>query len=458
MKRVFSSSSKPSLRPLAALVVIALAACAGADDADDSPSFEPPPFSGQGAPAPGAGNGAADPAAPGASGQGQAQGQGPATPGSPAGAGSGTEGNAGGLGGVAAGGASSTGAASGDGAPAASGGSASVPTPGAAGSSMVGAAGSGEQPPLAGPGRVGAELCPPGPFGDPLPDNLQIQPLAAIDENNFFILEGPVWVGDALYFSEIGQGNVSQINRFTLSGNLERGVFPSTGSNGLALDGDGNLVLAAHDVGGISRLTLPGGAIARGNQTRNGQRFNSPNDLVIRNDGNIYFTDPDFQSPGGRIQGGTFVYRVAPPLGSGEVTVIEEGLNNPNGITLSPDGNRLYVAGGSTLREYALDGTGVPTFVGDIENNSNGFNGPDGMGVDCAGNIYATLNGAGVVLVYSPSGERLGSIGNGAFGGQGVTNVAFGGPNRTTLFITTFSGNGNTGLFSVELNIPGLPY
>src|SRR5690606_28547153 len=127
---------------------------------------------------------------------------------------------------------------------------------------------------------------------------------------------------------------------------------------------------AAHDVGGISRLTLPGGAIARGNQTRNGQRFNSPNDLVIRNDGNIYFTDPDFQSPGGRIQGGTFVYRVAPPLGSGEVTVIEEGLNNPNGITLSPDGNRLYVAGGSTLREYALDGTGVPTFVGDIENNS----------------------------------------------------------------------------------------
>lgn len=330
-----------------------------------------------------------------------------------------------------------------------------TPAAGAGGSGVAGGPG---EPSVAGagPGRAGAELCPPGPFGNPIPANLQIEPLAAVDANGFFILEGAVWAGNALYFSEIGQGNVSQINRFTLPDNFERGVFPNTGSNGLAVDGDGNLVLAAHDVGGISRLTLPGGAIVRGNQTRDGQRFNSPNDLVVRNDGNIYFTDPDFQSPGGRIQGGTFVYRIAPPLGSGEISVIEQGIDNPNGITLSPDGNRLYVAGAQTLREYALDSAGVPTVVGNIA--SGEINGPDGMGMDCAGNIYATLNGAGVILVYSPSGERLGSIGNGAFGGQGVTNVAFGGPNRTTLFITTFSGNGNTGLFSVELNVPGLPY
>lgn len=456
MKRVFSS--KPSsLRPAGGLLVLALVACAGADGADDPPSFEPPPFGG--APAPGAGAGTAG--GNGAAGTNGQTGQAPAagTGGSGPVGGSSSEGNGGSLGAVSGGGASSPGVGSGSaGAPAANGGSASVPPAGTAGSSMVGAAGSGAQPPLDGPGRVGAELCPPGPFGDPLPDNPQVQPLAAVDANGFFILEGPVWVGDSLYFSEIGQGNVSQINRFTPPNNLERGVFPDTGSNGLALDADGNLVLAAHDVGGISRLALAGGAITRGNQTRNGQRFNSPNDLVVRSDGNIYFTDPDFQSPGGRIQGGTFVYRIAPPLGAGEISVIDDGLNNPNGITLSPDGNRLYVAGGSTLREYALDAEGVPTVVGDIENNTNGFNGPDGMGVDCAGNIYSTLNGAGVVLVYSPSGERLGSIGNGAFGGQGVTNVAFGGPNLTTLFITTFSGNGNTGLFSVELNVPGLPY
>jgi gluconolactonase len=233
---------------------------------------------------------------------------------------------------------------------------------------------------------------------------------------------------------------------------LERGVIPDAGSNGLALDSSGNLLLAAHDVGGISSVALGSNTVTRGAQTRNGARFNSPNDLVVRGDGNVYFTDPDFQAPNGRTQEGTFVYRIAP---TGEISVVDDSMSNPNGITLSPDGNTLYAAGAGVLREYALDAAGVATPIGDITNQ---IATPDGMTVDCAGNIYAADNGGRSILVFSPEGEQLGTIGGQAAFAQGVTNVAFGGPNRTTVFITTFSQAESGGLYSVELGVPGLPY
>jgi gluconolactonase len=444
MKRAIDTLS--SIRPFVISVALLAGACAGADEADDTPTFTPsnaPGLGGAGQVAPAAGVGGSQAPAPSVGAGGAGSGV----------TGANTEGNGGNI--AVAPGGSNPGVGSGSGgSPPASGSGGSAPV-GAAGSSMVGTGGSASAPPpvSGGPRRVGAELCPAGPFGNPLPANPQFVPLAAVPDNNFFILEGPVWVGDALYLSEIGPGNVSQIDRFTLPRTFERGVFTNTGSNGLAVDAGGDLVLAAHDVGGISRLTLPGGAITRGNQKRNGQRFNSPNDLVIRGDDNIYFTDPDFQSPSGRIQGGTFVYRIAPPLGTGEITVVDQNVDNPNGVTLSPDGSMLYISASGVLREYSLDAAGVPTPAGDLV---NGFNGGDGMAIDCAGNIYAVQNGDRIISVFSPAGERLGTIG--PIGQQGVTNAAFGGPNRTTLFITTFSGNGNTGLFSVELNVPGLPY
>jgi gluconolactonase len=451
MKRVIDS--KHPVRPLIACLAVFAVACAGADEADEAPTFTPPTSGLGGAPtsAPPGGGGVPASAPSGASGNGAT--------------GVNTEGNAGSIGlgsggsspGVGNGAAGSAAVNGGNGnAGGASGGNGPV---GVAGSAMVGNAGNGSDPPPASgaPGRVGAELCPPGPFASPLPANVVVQSLASVGANNFFIFEGVVWTGNALYLSEIDSGNdnFSQIDRFTPPNTFERGVFTNTGSNGLALAADGSLLMAAHDVGGISRLTLPGGAITRGNQTRNGERFNSPNDLVIRGDGNVYFTDPDFQSPDGRIQGGTFVYRIAPPLGAGAISVVDQNVDNPNGITLSPDGNTLYVAANGVLREYSLDAAGVPTPLGNLV---DGFGGPDGMTVDCAGNIYAVQNGSQTVNVFSPDGERLGVIGPNGFGGQGVTNVAFGGANRTTLFVTTFSQGQNGGLFSVELQVPGMPY
>jgi gluconolactonase len=444
MMRVIDS--KHPVHSLIACLATFAIACGGADEADDAPTFMPSTSGFGGGSVQAGGGGTRSPGA-----GGNDNGVGAVNP----------EGNGGSVG-LGAGGSSPVvgngaagSAAVGEGNGGASGG---APV-GAAGSSMVGAAGNGSEPPPATgtPGRVGAELCPPGPFASPLPANVVVRPLASVGANNFFIFEGAVWTGSALYLSEIDSANdnFSQIDRFTPPSTFERGVFVDTGSNGLALDADGNLLLAAHDVGGISRLTLPGGAIARGNQTRNGQRFNSPNDLVIRGDGNVYFTDPDFQSPDGRIQGGTFVYRIAPPLGTGAISIVDQNVDNPNGITLSPDGNTLYVSANGVLREYSLDAEGAATPLGNLV---DGFGGPDGMTVDCAGNIYAVQNGSQTISVFSPEGDRLGVIGPNGFGGQGVTNVAFGGTNRTTLFITTFSQGQNGGLFSVELQVPGLPY
>lgn len=456
MHSLVTTSPKRSLRPSIACVALLVAVgCAGADEADDTPEFTTaPPGSFGGAP------GAATPGAAAPNGAGVTTE--PATSGAaPA------PGNAPAAGGAAPGGAapaaapeSSNGAVPLTPAPAAAAGGAGGSGAGAAVPAEPESGADGAAPGSIGdgnggasaPGRIGAELCPPGPFGSPLGGAAAPQLLASVGDNNFFIFEGPVWTGTELFISEIANGNASQIDRFVPGVGLERGVIPDAGSNGLALDGNGNLLLAAHDVGGISSVALATQTITRGAQTRNGARFNSPNDLVVRGDGNIYFTDPDFQAPNGRTQEGTFVYRIAP---AGEISVVDDGMSNPNGITLSPDGNTLYASGAGVLREYALDAGGVATPLGDITNQ---IGTPDGMTVDCAGNIYAADNGGRSILVFSPEGEQLGTIGGQAAFAQGVTNVAFGGPNRTTLFITTFSQGESGGLYSVELGVPGLPY
>jgi gluconolactonase len=462
MKRVFPSLARHSVCPLLASLALGLVACAAADDADDAPSFEPPPFAGagQGAPPPGVGTNAGGNGPTGAAGQ---AGQPPAGPSGTGGtspvSGNSGEGNAGSLG-LGAGGSVNAGVGNGSaGSGAASGGSASTPAQGTAGASMVGVGGSADEPPLPGegPGRVGAEFCPPGPFGAPLPANPAVQRLFTLDDNGFFNFEGPVWTGNALYFSEISGGNnppPARINRYVPGvPGFERGVIENSGSNGMALDAAGNLIAATHDVGAISTFQVASGARGTfGAQSFNGQRFNSPNDLVLRGDGNVYFTDPSFQAPG-NPQGATRVYRIDP---TGAASVVDGTLGNPNGITLSPDGNTLYVTSSQGLRRYALAADGTPD-AGAAIPLQQGLQEADGMAMDCAGNIYTTEHGARRIRVFDPEGNQLAS-----FGGQGtfannVTNLAFGGPNRTTLFITTLAQNGG-GVYSVEAGVPGLPY
>jgi gluconolactonase len=180
-----------------------------------------------------------------------------------------------------------------------------------------------------------------------------------------------------------------------------------------------------------------------------GKRFNSPNDLTIRSDGTIYFTDPTYQAPQPFPQAMTRVYRVAP--GTHAVTVVDASRTQPNGITLSPDEKTLYLATAAGLYTYAVnaDGTTGPAVAFAPQVPSG-----DGMVVDCAGNLYVASTD---IVILNPSGQTVATLPMPA-GGEKVTNVAFGGADHKTLFITAMGPGTARGVYTVKLNVPGRPY
>ena len=271
-------------------------------------------------------------------------------------------------------------------------------------------------------------------------------------------LEGPVWVADPGYLlmsdmrAATGPQRVqpSAMLRYTPGPATVETVVAESGSNGLALSPDGTSIVAAtHDQRSVSRYQLADLSRQTVAATFQGAAFNSPNDVTVRSDGVVYFTDPDFQR--GRradaMNGRTSVFRV-----SGDtVTLVDDGLRQPNGIALSPDGGTLYVGayGENKIYSYPVraDGsTGPRTLFASIA-------GPDGGTIDCAGNVYWASGADGLVHVFSPAGAKLGTVASGA----GTTNVAFGGADRQTLFITS-GRTGDSGLYSVHLGVPGYPY
>ena len=296
--------------------------------------------------------------------------------------------------------------------------------------------------PDAGPAVVAAARCPAGPFADsPLPGGVAPQPQMLCGGMTF--TEGAVWFAErnTLFFSDfqLNDPAVGRIMSFTPGGQCQE-LIANAGTNGLVIAPDGNLLGARHSDQTLTLFDLetqqPTVLVA----DNAGLAFNSPNDIAVRSDGNLYFTDPDFLLGNRVSEQPTRTYRRDP---SGVLSVINEN-STPNGITLSPDESRLYVSqfgNGASIVVYDVDGSGAvsneQTFIGD--------RGSDGMAIDCAGNLYITQQG---VQVFSPAGDLIGTI-----AAPGAANVAFGGPDRQTLFITA-----TTSLLAVELAIPGLPY
>ncbi|HEY0713155.1 MAG TPA: SMP-30/gluconolactonase/LRE family protein, partial [Polyangia bacterium] len=182
-----------------------------------------------------------------------------------------------------------------------------------------------------------------------------------------------------------------------------------------------------------------------GGDTYAGRPFNQLSDLVVRADGNIYFSDPGVQQAGHTGQGVMAFYRLSP---AGMVTRIAIA-NNGSGVALSPDGGALYLAtlGGGAFIRFGLASDGTPRGSTIWRERSS-----DGLAVDCAGHLYlsVTENGAGQIRVVTPTGAPVGTITG--FGATAVTNSAFGGDDHKTLFITT-----TTSLYRIDLNLPGFP-
>lgn len=282
--------------------------------------------------------------------------------------------------------------------------------------------------------------------------DLLLDPAARIEvlASGFEWSEGPAWdpQNGWLIFSDIPRNSII---KWTPQAGAELYLKPSgytgvagygrePGSNGLTFDAQGRLYLAEHGDRRIARMDPDGGKITIADRYQ-GKRLNSPNDLVLKSNGDIYFTDPIYGLPdreNDRRRELDFcgVYRWSAK--DGAVTLLTNELERPNGLAFSPDEKTLYVANSHGPRAIWMafpvkdDGALGPGRVfADVTPMMGKLPGaPDGLKVDAAGNLWAT--GPGGVHIYAPDGKRLGRIDT----GEATANVAFGGPNRSTLYIT----------------------
>lgn len=281
-----------------------------------------------------------------------------------------------------------------------------------------------------------------------------------MNNGTFGIIEGPVWTGNELYVSELANESYepmssdmkkSRLLKVSADGQTEI-VLANSGTNGLALDSDGTLVAGAHEDGTLERLTLPGATATTLVSGYMDLRLNSPNDVAIHSSGTIYFSDPSYNAPNPPPQSATRVYRVAPGASVAEPipsSAMPDTFDGPNGVTFSLEEDYLYVAA-AVGRRYPVMADGS---LGAGENWAPA-NGGDGMVIDCAGNLYVAQANKPNVAVFTPEGDSIGMIN--LSDAQAATNLAFGGTDRKTLYITGY-GN-NKGLFQLPLNLPGRPY
>lgn len=266
--------------------------------------------------------------------------------------------------------------------------------------------------------------------------------------------EGPVYFpnGDYLLWSDIPNNRMLQWVD-GLGTRIYRAC--SNNSNGNTRDLQGRLITCEHLTRRVTRTELDN-SITILADSYDGKKLNSPNDVVVRNDGSVWFTDPtygilsDYEGKKSEPeQPACFVFRLDPEIGVLEV--VADDFEKPNGLAFSPDQSILYISDtGVTHRE------GWPRHIRafDVVAGKQLSNGrvfaeipsgvADGFRVDCEGNIW-TSSGSGV-LCFSPEGDLLGEIPI----EETVSNVEFGGPKNNRLFITA-----TTGLYSVYLAVAG---
>src|SRR2546430_208638 len=277
-----------------------------------------------------------------------------------------------------------------------------------------------------------------------------IQELASGYGGDLGPAEGPVWwkEGGYLLFNDI---HSSRRLKYTPGKGVTVDLEPTNRANGLTRDLQGRLISCEHDTRRVTRRELDGSLTVLANSFQ-GRRLNRPNDVVVKSDGGIHFTDPwTLQTPQEQWDL-TFagVYRLTPDLGT--FTLLIDNFILPNGLAFSPDETVLYI--NDTRRKHIRAFDLLPNgtlakqtdrVFADLGGDEPGV--PDGMKVDVEGNVYC--GGAGGIWVVDPRGKKLGRIVHGA---PATTNIAFGGDDWKTLYFTSRNHLG-----SVNVKIPGIP-
>lgn len=258
----------------------------------------------------------------------------------------------------------------------------------------------------------------------PIPQDATVEKIA----DGFQFVEGPVWKeGLGLLFSDIPANKVYQ---WSPGAGVTVYRNPSGNSNGLTLDVQGRLVMTQTGYRRVVRLDSAGVETILA-ATYLGKKLNSPNDVIVKSDGSVFFTDPPFNIPGGQKAELTFsgIYRISP---YGTLQLLDASLNEPNGICFSPDEKRLYVNNSSERVIYVWDVINDSTIANKrrfASMNPPGY--ADGMKVDSDGNLFSA--GPLGVWIFSPTGVVLDTI---LVPGQ-TSNCGWGGASRKTLYITS---------------------
>jgi gluconolactonase len=263
--------------------------------------------------------------------------------------------------------------------------------------------------------------------------------LVSLFAKGFRFPEGPAFDRKGnLFVVNIDTGDISKISP---EGQVKTFVNTGGAPNGAKFHANGDLYVADRQKGIIA--ISPDGKIRVIVDHYQGKKFYGPNDLVFDSRGNLYFTDPHGSSAENPFG---CVYRLST---EGELACLASGLAFPNGVVLSRDEKFLFVA--NTRKNRILRYVLNPPVRSYLFSQLSGGWGPDGMAFDVAGNLYVAHYGGGDVLVLNPKGELVERI---PVGGNHPTNVAFGGPDRKTVYITEVE-TGSVYRFNTDQ--PGLP-
>jgi len=259
--------------------------------------------------------------------------------------------------------------------------------------------------------------------------------------------EGPVWHGDHLLFSDIPSNRIVCWRALPEGPELTTFRTPSGNSNGLTLDRSGRLVACEHSGRRVSRLEADGSVTVLADRYQ-GARLNSPNDVVVRSDGSVYFTDPPYglrNATEGKELPYNGVFRLTP---EGELLLVADDFERPNGLAFSPDETVLYVDDTARhhIRSFAVRPDGSVSGGGVFaELRAAEPGGPDGMKVDAEGNVYCT--GSGGIWVFTPTGRKLGRI----VLPEQPANLAWGDVDWRTIFVTA-----RTSVYRLRASVPGI--
>ena len=259
--------------------------------------------------------------------------------------------------------------------------------------------------------------------------------------------EGPLWWKEDGYllFSDIGN---NRRMKWSENDGVSLVLRPSNHANGLTRDLQGRLIACEHETRRVIRYEHDGSVTVVANNYR-GTRLNRPNDVIVKSDGCLYFTDPGAPGPDVAMDVAG-VYRVTPDLGT--LPLIVKDFVVPNGLAFNTDECILYINDTRRrhIRAFDMQPNGMMALASDrMFRDLSGYRAgvPDGMKVDVDGNVYC--GGSGGIWVMDSTGKHLGII---VHGEGATTNVAFGGDDWKTLYFTTWNTVGR-----VQLKVAGLP-